>query len=547
MTEVLGAASDGRGAAILVTGEAGIGKTRMLAEARQIAGVDGLLPLNGRAVDSGGAFRPLVDAFARPSAPFARDSRLKPVRTTLARILPGWVGEPEVVAPMADPAAVLAEALILLVRVMAADGALLCLDDLHWADEDTLSVLAYLADSVADLPLVLLLASRDESRLPHRLERLSMSSTVLHLTLGRLTPADVAEALRAPGLPKLALDTIDALVTAVDGLPLVLDEFVRQLHERSPETDMVDLRHTTMTSAVRSRLGRLSPEPRIVLDALSVLGETDAAVLAAVTGFDEPRLGAAIHDGVTSTLLVAATTPLGVTWRHRLMRDAVRDLLLPLEQQAIARRGADHLVNAARDPSDGDLRQAAALYELAGCTEQAARQLVRAARAAVAHAALEVAERYLADAYALTGTVPDAALAVLVERIETMSLAGRAGDAYHSGAAALRSLTGRDRRPLMVATARAAYGAGLHDQAAQLVTRLEIAGEAGDADLAVLRAHAALADRRIDAIDLAEHAAAMATDQGRFDIACEALEILALTARRHDTARANAPFNGRWQ
>ena len=77
-------------------------------------------------------------------------------------------------------------------------------------------------------------------------------------------------------------------------------------------------------------------------------------------------MAAAIHDGVTSTLLVPAPTPLGVAWRHRLMRDAVRDLLLPLEQQAMARRAADHLNRDDSDLNDGQLRQAATLYEMPG-------------------------------------------------------------------------------------------------------------------------------------------------------------------------------------
>jgi predicted ATPase len=56
---------------------------------------------------------------------------------------------------MADPAAVLAEALIALLGVMAPTGAVLIMDDLHWADEDTISALIYLADSVVELPLAL--------------------------------------------------------------------------------------------------------------------------------------------------------------------------------------------------------------------------------------------------------------------------------------------------------------------------------------------------------------------------------------------------------
>ena len=56
---------------------------------------------------------------------------------------------------------------------MAADGAVLILDDLHWADEDTVSALTYLADSVEELPVAVLLAARTEPLLPARLERLS--------------------------------------------------------------------------------------------------------------------------------------------------------------------------------------------------------------------------------------------------------------------------------------------------------------------------------------------------------------------------------------
>ena len=180
----------------------------------------------------------------------------------------------------------------------------------------------------------------------------------------------------------------------------------------------------------------------------------------------------ALHDAVSSTLLVAAGTPLGVTWRHPLIRDAVRDLLLPLERQALARRAADHLVNRAHR-TEGQLRQAADMYELAGYPDQAARQLIRAARGAVHNAALDVAEHHLAAAHALTGTLPEAALDVLIERIDTLSLAGRTADGYQSGVAALQSVAAGDSRRLLIATARAAYSAGLRTEAGQLLVRLE--------------------------------------------------------------------------
>jgi DNA-binding CsgD family transcriptional regulator len=535
LTGAIEAAKCGRGEAVLLTGEAGVGKTRLLIETQHEAEIRGLLVLKGRAVESGGAYRPLVEAFARASAPFADQKDLAGVRPILARVLPGWVSDQDVLAPMADPAAVLAEALILLLRAMAAGGAVLLMDDVHWADEDTISVLSYLADSVEQLPLALIMTARTEPVPPDRVERLSAVPSIRQLPLSRLTPGEVGEALRAQQLPGHAPESVDQLVTAVDGLPLVLDEFVRQLRENPPARGELDMRHTTLAAAVQKRLHRLMGDSRVVLDALSVLGETESELLAAVTGLDEANLSAAIHDAVSSTLLVSASTPLGVTWRHPLMRDAVRDLLLPLEQQALARRAADHLMTSTADLSEGQLRQAAEMYQLAGYPDQAARQLIRAARAAVRNAALDVAEQHLTAAHALTGRVPEAALEVLIERIDTLTLAGRASDAYHSGVGAIHSLSGHNARPLLVATARAAYGADRHAEAAALLARIEELAEPTDVDLAVLRAHAALADRRIEAIALGQRAAALALEQRRFDVACEALLLVGYASRRHHT------------
>jgi len=532
LTGAIEAAKCGRGEVMLLTGEAGVGKTRLLIETQQVAEVRDVLVLKGRAIESGGAYRPLLEAFARASAPFADRKELAGVRPILARVLPGWVSDQDVLAPMADPAAVLAEALILLLRAMAAGGAVLLIDDVHWADEDTISVLSYLADSVEQLPLALIMTARTEPLPPDCLERLSAVPSMRQLSLRRLTPSEVGEALRAQELPALAPETFDQLVTAVDGLPLVLDEFVRQLRESPP--DGFDMKATTLAAAVQKRLRSLPADARVALDAMSVVGEPDSELLGAITGLDEARLSLAIHDAVSSTLLVPASTPLGVTWRHPLMRDAVRDLLLPLQRQSLARSAADKLATAA-DPSDGQLRQAAEMYELAGYPDQAARKLIQAAHAAVRNAALDVAEQHLAAAQALTGTMPEAALEVLVERIETLTLAGRAGDGYHSGIAVLQTLAAGNARPLLVATARAAYAGGLGAEGAELLARLQEVAEPADLDLVVLRAHSALVDRQTaEAIQLGQLAAARALDEGRFEVACEALLIAGTAAQRRD-------------
>jgi AAA ATPase domain len=532
LTGAMEAAECGRGEAVLLIGEAGVGKTRLLIEAQREAERQGLLVLKGRAVESGGAYRPLVEAFARASAQLTHQPELAAVRPILARVLPGWISEHDVLAPMADPAAVLAEALILLLQAMSSDGAALLIDDLQWADEDTVSVLSYLANSMDQLPLALIMTVRSEPLLPDPLERLSSAPSIRQLRLSRLQASEVEEVLRAQDLPRLAPEAVDQLVIAVDGLPLVLDEFVRQLREGP--ANAIDMKHTTLAAAVQKRLRSLPADGRVVLDAMSVLGDTDSELLTAVTGFDDARLSTAIHYAVFSTLLVSATTPLGVMWRHPLMRDAVRDLLLPLEQQGLARRAADHLANSTTDPSEGQLRQAAEMYELAGYPDQAARQLIRAARAAVQNAALDVAERHLVAAQALTGTLPESALDVLIERIDILRLAGRAADGYHSGITALQSVAAGDGHRLLVATARAAYRAGLLAEGAQLLARLEHIAEPTDIELGVLRAHAAWADRKAEAVQLGQLAAARALENGRFELACEALLLAGTAARRRD-------------
>lgn len=130
--------------------------------------------------------------------------------------------------------------------------------------------------------------------------------------------------------------------------------------------------------------------------------------------------------------------------------------------------------------------------------------MVRAARLAVAHAV---------DAETLTGDVSDNAYDALIERIETLSAAGRAEEAYDSGMAALNGIGSHDRR-LLVATVRAAYSANRFQEGRELLARLERESETADSQLMVLRAGAAVDDRRPEAVELGRRAALQA-QQGR--------------------------------
>src|SRR5918994_1152422 len=114
VTERVAAAGDGAGGVLVVLGEAGVGKSRLLAEAARLATGAGLAVLT-------------------------------PYRAALGRLLPSWTGTADLPEPAVDPGVVLGEGVLRLLGHLAPAGCLLVLDDLHWADPDTLALVDYLA------------------------------------------------------------------------------------------------------------------------------------------------------------------------------------------------------------------------------------------------------------------------------------------------------------------------------------------------------------------------------------------------------------------
>src|ERR1700680_2830377 len=134
----------GRGGTAVVFGEAGVGKSRLVREAAATARAHGQVVLTGRAVQTGNhiAFRPLTEALLaafRATGPPALPE-LAPFRAALGRLVPEW-------HPASgmdhDPSAVLVgEGLLRLLRAVGgSSGCVLVVEDLHWADPDTLAVL----------------------------------------------------------------------------------------------------------------------------------------------------------------------------------------------------------------------------------------------------------------------------------------------------------------------------------------------------------------------------------------------------------------------
>ena len=542
----LGAARAGMGGVVVVEGEAGIGKSRLAGDAAEQAARLGMRTLWGRAAPGSAlAFRPLAEALlsSQRSAPATTgDSALAPYRAALGRLVPEWrdptaVGEESLV--------VVAEAVVRVVGGLAAEaGLLLVLEDLHWSDPETLTVLEYLVDNLSGVPACLLVTLRplppDASGL---FRRLAGRGAVTHLDLLRLPPEVVASMTAAclgVRLDEVPDEVLQLMAASSGGLPLVVEDLLAAAvasggllrHDGGWRAELLDgLRPQRFAQTVDERLALLSPVERAVVDAAAVLGRSFAwELLGPALDLSEAEVEGALR-AATGLQLVAAE-PSGFRFRHALIREVVLDGLLPPVRSRVSRRLAEVLEGerAVADDASACLL-AAELRTAAGDREEAAGLLLTGGQAAVRRGALVTAAGLLREGWRLAGDGPlEATLGHAL--VETLTLGGDARAAL-------------DLAPHVVsAVERADPG-----QAAETHAVLAPAGPgdvARHARLAALDAHLALAsttgDRLVAAEHLAWRAVAAAEAAQLPAVECEALEVVGRCARVRDLATAEEAF-----
>lgn len=381
LAEAVAAAGEGRGGAVLLLGEAGIGKSRLVRESVALARRQGLSVLVGRAVDSAmpAPFRPLTEALMsavrRHGLPQAAD--LEPFRAALGRLVPEWRRAGEAAAD--DSAVMLGEAVLRLLHVLgAADGCLLVLEDLHWADAETLAVVEYLADNAPSESLLLVMTARTgEDSSVERLGRsLQARGAATLVPLSPLTPPDVERMAQATlEAPELTEDVRRLVGSWAEGIPLLVEDLLAELIGTGVmargDTGWVLERPTGSVlpsgfrHATRQRLARLGAEVRYLLAAAAVLGgRFDASLLSLVTGVSEPQVLDQLRASVAAQLVTADED--GVRFRHALTRDAVLASLLPPERAALAGRALEAVRQVHPGLPGGWCELAAELAQCAG-------------------------------------------------------------------------------------------------------------------------------------------------------------------------------------
>ncbi len=526
-------AGQGSGGLLLVVGEAGVGKSRLLAEAVRLAHADRVHVLCGRAMESGGAYRPLVEALLRGGAEDLDPATVPaPYRAALGRLLPGWATDvTDLREPGVDPVLVLGEAVVRVLDALVGGPCLLVLEDLHWADAETLAMLEYLADRLRDRPVLVVGSARDDEPGSAAVDRLATGPGVHTVPLSRLGPADLATLAAARAGGRLPADQLAALVARADGLPLLAEELVDEAVRTAGAPTSAPVPRT-IAALVRRRFSLLDPLAHRCLRAAAVTGtDPDWELLPAVVAQPEDVVLAAARAAADAHLLGEDAGRL--RWRHALVREAVLAGLLPPERAALARRVAEALLARGRHE---DVARAAELLAAGDQPERAAALFLELARQDRSTGALRRAEQLL-DQAARTGAIP---AAVAIERVAVLTATGRVGDALDVGVAALPSATGELHAELCLRLARTAVSARRWRDAEAYVQR---AGRPDDPRSLLLAADAAFGAGDVErAGSLAAAAVARAERAGLPGVLCEALDIAGRVERLRSPPAARAAF-----
>ena len=381
LDDVLAAAAD-EPALLLLTGEAGIGKSRLCAELLDTAREQGWRCLSGRAVPMSGGELPwapwteVLRGLARSEGRPGLLQLLGDDVDALAPLLPLRVVERDRPAP---PQAHVLEALLSLVERLAEQRPLaVALEDLHWADAASLDALAFLVRNLPDVPVLLAATARsDDGRdgplrpVLAELRRDSRARSVELSALGEEGTAALAAALGA------APDAVAGLHARSGGNPF----YVRELLAAG------DRPVTHLQDAVLVRVDDLPLLARRLLEAMAVAGRpVPAALLAAATSASEQDTAEALRALDARRLLT--TTGAEHAPVHDLAASAVLSRLLPGERAALHRAFADALVARPEllEPADARLLAVAEHRAVAGGPEllAAAVDVVLAAPSAAA-------------------------------------------------------------------------------------------------------------------------------------------------------------------
>jgi class 3 adenylate cyclase/tetratricopeptide (TPR) repeat protein len=377
----------GRGRFALVAGEAGVGKSRLVAEIADEAQARGMRVLTGHCVEMSGTppYLPYVEiieqAISSPRSSVALREALGDVAPEIARIVPALRRVfPEIPPPVELPAE-LARRYVwnsfgeFMGRAAQNQPMLLVLEDLHWAGESTLLLTEYLAPLLPDMPVLVLGTYRDdEVDLHHPLARV----------IGQLGRRRLVEQV---SLRRLSFDGVHAMLRALAGQPApeqlarVIDRetegnpfFVEEVYLHLVESGVLLDQHGRMRADLRldegsvpdsirlvlgQRLGRLATSTREVLVAAAVSGRVFATELVGeMADADPDLLVEAFDEAERARLIISGTTAGELMFSHELIRQTLLSGVSAIKRERLHLKAAtaiSHLYSDDLEAHAGEL------------------------------------------------------------------------------------------------------------------------------------------------------------------------------------------------
>lgn len=436
-------ARTGKGQVVAVTGDAGIGKTRLVEELTRASGLPSNRVLWGRCSEQSGA--PSYWPWSRVLRTYAATQGLDRLRSDLgadashlAALVPGLATDAGGAAPASDIGAryVLFEAVISLLRRAAADEPLvIVLEDVHWADEASLALLELVALELDGTRLLLVVTFRDRERprLPRPLaEAVRRGQRIVLQGLDREVVAAIASQMAQAALSSA---WIDRLAAATGGNPFFLGEVLRALAQEgqldpslAPDAPLV--LPDTVRDSIRRRLEPLALEDHDVLALAAVVGnEFDLPVLALAAETDAVTLLQRLQTAVEAGL-VAEGTAGRFRFAHALVRETLYGDLRPALRVHLHANVGHALERRHTDDEPESLGALASHFLHAaplGTAAKAAAYATRAAERALAVHAHHDAFALYEQALAAVGAAPVDRAQRLGLRLAAASAAQRAG------------------------------------------------------------------------------------------------------------------------
>ncbi|HEX6901156.1 MAG TPA: protein kinase [Thermoanaerobaculia bacterium] len=414
----------GESQVVLISGEAGIGKSRLVGALREELAADAIrwLTCYGAAHARSSPFQAVIDFlrrnWLRPAASPADELTLLeallldyglpsddlPFLAGLLSLPPPDGTAPLPASPETQRQRTLEALVNFFLQAVGEEPAVVAIEDLHWLDPSSLEMIGALLDAIGDVSLLLILTFRSELELPWR-----HRSGWPQLHLSRLTDQNALEMIdRVAGDRRLPPEVKRQIAAKSDGVPLYLEELTKGLLESGEEPEAVGI-PDRLRDSLTARLDRLG-RAREVAQLAAVIGRSFSfELLAAVSSLDRAALRKELDRLVRAELLSRrGTGDRGVyLFKHALLQDTACELLLPRDLERLHLEVAEALESRFPETVAGQPERLAHHYTQARRPEKAIGHWLRAGRNAAQRYANQEAREHFHNGLRAAETLPE--------------------------------------------------------------------------------------------------------------------------------------------